>query len=158
MPSTTNKARLKIRQVAAQLDIAVETIRMYEREGLLLPAKTASGQRWFEASDLHWLGCLRRLIKEQGLNLAGIRRLLALMPCWDLKPCSPTERESCPAYLGEKQPCWMMKARLPQVCQAADCRSCLVYQNASHCENLKTLLQKNAKRNQESYGRIILTT
>jgi DNA-binding transcriptional MerR regulator len=35
MVETTSKAWLKIGEVARQLDLAVETIRMYEREGLL---------------------------------------------------------------------------------------------------------------------------
>ncbi len=140
MAEMTSKAWLKIGEVARQLDLAVETIRMYEREGLLLAHKTATGQRLFDESDVHWIGCIRRLIKEKGLNLEGIRRLLALIPCWELRPCSEGERKNCPAYFGGTRPCWMMKADLSENCQASDCRDCQVYQIASHCDNLKTLL------------------
>lgn len=132
----------KIRQVAAQLDIAVETIRMYEREGLLLTAKTASGQRLFDDADVHWIGCIRRLIKEKGLNLEGIRRLLALIPCWQLRPCSEDERKNCPAYLNATLPCWMIKAELFGNCASSHCRECPVYQSASNCDNLKILLRQ----------------
>jgi MerR family transcriptional regulator/heat shock protein HspR len=125
------------------LDIAVETIRMYEREGLLLPHKTASGQRLFNESDIHWISCIRRLIKEKGLNLEGIRRLLALIPCWELRPCSEEERKNCTAYWDETRPCWMMKADVSENCRIFNCRDCQVYQVASRCDNLKTLLRLN---------------
>jgi MerR family transcriptional regulator/heat shock protein HspR len=142
MAETNTKAWLKIGEAARQLDLAVETIRMYEREGLLLVHKTATGQRLFDESDVHWIGCIRRLIKEKGLNLEGIRRLLALIPCWELRPCSEEERKNCPAYLGGTRPCWMMKADLSENCRTFNCRDCQAYQIASHCDNLKTLLRK----------------
>jgi MerR family transcriptional regulator/heat shock protein HspR len=142
MVKASRDEALKIGQVAKLLDIAVETIRMYEREGLLIPAKTATGQRLFSEEDLHWINCIRRLIKEQGLNLAGIRRLLALMPCWEMKPCSLADRQRCPAFTGAAQPCWALKPNVPEICREADCRECQVYRSASDCTNLKTLLYK----------------
>ena len=136
------KPVLKIGQVARKLDIAVETIRMYEREGLIILEKTETGQRLFYDEDLHWLICIRRLIKDEGLNIEGIRRLLALLPCWELRPCSLEERRQCPAYTGALKPCWMIKSQIPVSCRAENCRECPVYQNASRCENLKALLFK----------------
>jgi MerR family transcriptional regulator/heat shock protein HspR len=148
---TPPKNWYKIGEVARQLDVAVETVRMYEREGLLIPEKTDSGQRIFNDADLHWIVCIRRLIKEKGLNLEGIRRMLALMPCWHLKPCGSSDFENCPLAFGGVKPCWMLKSQLPDVCKHAECRYCKVYQSASQCENLKKLffqasLQKNDKR------------
>jgi MerR family transcriptional regulator/heat shock protein HspR len=133
---------MKIGQVAKRLNIAVETIRMYEREGLLVLMKTATGQRVFNEDDLHWISCIRRLIKEKKLNIEGIRRLLALMPCWDMKPCSLKDKKRCPAYTGVTQPCWTLKPNIPEVCRNADCRECSVYQSAFDCTNLKSLLYK----------------
>lgn len=140
--SSEKKPQYKIRQVAVRLDIAVETIRMYEREGLLLVHKTATGQRLFDESDVHWIGCIRRLIKEKGLNLEGIRRLLALIPCWQLRPCAEEERRNCPAYLNATLPCWMIKTELSGNCPSTNCRDCPVYQSASNCDNLKMLLRQ----------------
>ncbi len=131
---------LKIGEVARSLDIAVETIRMYEREGILIPGKTETGQRIFNENDVHWLSCIRKLIKEQGLNIEGIRRLLALMPCWDLKPCTKADRDECPAYLKSIKPCWMIKAETKGNCITDSCRHCNVYQSASECTSLKNLL------------------
>ncbi len=135
--------KLKIGEVARQLDIAVETIRMYEREGLLLVHKTDSGQRLFNQADVHWISCIRRLIAERGLNLEGIRRMLALLPCWELKPCSEAERNNCPAYLNATKPCWMIKAQLSGNCKTLECRACNVYESAQHCDNLKELLRRH---------------
>ena len=134
---------LKIGEVARELGVAVETIRMYEREGLLLVHKTETGQRLFSASDVHWISCIRKLITERGLNLEGIRRMLAMLPCWELKPCSEAERNVCPAYLNATRPCWMIKAQLTSNCQTLDCRACGVYRSAQHCDNLKELLRKH---------------
>jgi MerR family transcriptional regulator/heat shock protein HspR len=145
MAQPSEKTWLKIGEVARKLDIAVETIRMYEREGLLLIEKTKAGQRVFNENDLHWISCIRRLIKEQGLNLEGIRRMLALMPCWELRPCSEEERKNCPAYSGSTRPCWMIKVELSETCRTFNCRDCTVYQSASRCENLKLLLRKQAE-------------
>ena len=139
----------KIGEVARSLNMAVETVRMYEREGLLIPEKTDSGHRIFNDQDLLWIECIRRLIKEKGLNIAGIRSLLALLPCWQLRPCAAQDFEDCPLAFGGVTPCWMMKAELPDVCQFANCRHCNVYQSAAQCENLKKLLFKDFLRKQK---------
>ncbi|MDZ7290863.1 MAG: MerR family transcriptional regulator [candidate division KSB1 bacterium] len=142
MTRMPEKTWLKIGQVAKRLNIAVETIRMYEREGILITEKTPTGQRVFNGSDLHWIGCIRRLIKEQGLNLEGIRRLLALMPCWEWRHCTQAERENCPAFHGAMRPCWIMKPEIPATCRADNCRTCVVYQNACQCDNLKEMIYR----------------
>jgi len=146
---STEQKWYKIGEVARKLDIAVETIRMYEKEGIFLAEKTQTGQRMFNEADVIWLSCIRRLIKEQGLNLAGIRRLLALMPCWALRPCTDEERENCPAYRGAIVPCWLMKSEIPESCRAENCRVCNVYRNASKCDNLKVIFYhiKEAQNN-----------
>ncbi|RMF59866.1 MAG: MerR family transcriptional regulator [Calditrichaeota bacterium] len=135
-----NKQWYRIGEVARKLDIAVETIRMYEREGILLIEKTATGQRIFTNEDLNWLRCIRKLIKEERLNIEGIRRLLAMMPCWKIRPCSIEERSECPAFNGAMQPCWTMKEKIPLTCRAQNCRECSVYQTAAHCENIKEIV------------------
>lgn len=129
----------KIGEVARQLEIAVETIRMYERAGLFIPEKTESGQRTFNDEDIHWLSCIRRLITELGMNIQGIRMMLALMPCWGLKPCSEQNRSICPAFHGAIKPCWMMKDKIPESCRG-NCRECNVYRSAINCENLKSMI------------------
>lgn len=54
-----------------------QTLRKYEREGLLEPARTDGGSRRFSANDV---GRLHRIgeLADQGVNVEGIRRILTL--------------------------------------------------------------------------------
>ncbi len=140
MTEIKKEAVYKIGQVAKKLDISVELIRAYEREGIFLPEKTEKGHRVFYEKDIHWINCIRRLINEQGLNIAGIRRILALLPCWEFRKCSKTDKESCPAFFESIKPCWMIKDQIPENCRDENCRECNVYQSSIACENIKPVL------------------
>jgi DNA-binding transcriptional MerR regulator len=64
--------------VAAQMaGLHPQTLRIYEREGLLDPARTAGGTRRYSRNDVARLQEICVLTGD-GLNLAGIRRVLAL--------------------------------------------------------------------------------
>lgn len=54
-----------------------QTIRHYERSGLLRPARTPGGSRRFSHDDLHLVNRILELTSE-GINLAGVRRILDL--------------------------------------------------------------------------------
>ncbi|NOY57592.1 MAG: MerR family transcriptional regulator [Calditrichaeota bacterium] len=111
---------------AKKLGVSVPTLRMYEHAGLILPYRNKTGRRIYSIADLMRIGFIRRLIKEEGLNLAGIRRLIALLPCWNLKPCSPSSMKNCPAYLDCKKICWMVPETTCRDSQD-QCRTCPVY-------------------------------
>ena len=67
-----------IGQVAAQAEIGVETIRFYERQGLIPePARRTSGYRQYTAETVDRLRFIRRA-KELGFTLAEIKSLLSL--------------------------------------------------------------------------------
>ena len=64
--------------VAAELaGVHPQTLRNYERSGLLDPTRTAGGSRRFSEHDLDRLRRIQQLTSE-GLNLEGVRRVLAL--------------------------------------------------------------------------------
>jgi len=64
--------------VAAELaGLHPQTLRIYEREGLLDPARSAGGTRRYSRRDIEKLAEICALTAD-GLNLAGIRRVLAL--------------------------------------------------------------------------------
>ncbi len=64
--------------VAAEIaGVHPQTLRIYERKGLLEPARTRGGSRRYSEHDLQLLGRIAELT-EQGLNLAGVKRVLAL--------------------------------------------------------------------------------
>lgn len=130
-----------IGESAKRAGVAVQTLRMYEQAGLLLPHKSKSGRRMYSNADLRLVQCLRRLIKEKRMNLEGVRRLLSLAPCWEIKPCRPEERERCAAYRQNAVPCWALEETACRQ-QNVNCRLCPVYNWASYCESMKTLLQQ----------------
>jgi MerR family transcriptional regulator/heat shock protein HspR len=64
--------------VAAELaGMHPQTLRMYERRGLVAPRRTAGGTRLYSEADIALLGRIQDL-SEQGLNLAGIERVMDL--------------------------------------------------------------------------------
>jgi MerR family transcriptional regulator, heat shock protein HspR len=64
--------------VAAELaGVHPQTLRIYERKGLLEPARTGGGSRRYSEDDIHLLQRIQDLT-ESGLNLAGVKRVLEL--------------------------------------------------------------------------------
>ncbi|OBF81308.1 MerR family transcriptional regulator [Mycobacterium sp. 852002-51163_SCH5372311] len=64
--------------VAAELSgIPVQSLRLYERYGLLTPARSDGGTRRYSADDLARLQRISELV-DAGINLAGIARILDL--------------------------------------------------------------------------------
>lgn len=64
--------------VAAELSgIAVQSLRLYERYGLVTPARSEGGTRRYSGADLARLKRISALV-EAGVNLAGIARILSL--------------------------------------------------------------------------------
>ncbi|MET0525405.1 MAG: MerR family transcriptional regulator [Nocardioides sp.] len=64
--------------VAAEMvSMQIQNLRVYERRGLVDPARTAGGTRLYSPDDIDRLHRIRELLAE-GLNLAGIARVLAL--------------------------------------------------------------------------------
>mgnify|MGYP002371413516 CR=1 FL=1 len=55
----------------------VQNLRVYERRGLLTPARTDGGTRLYSQDDIDRLHRIRELLAE-GLNLAGIARVIPL--------------------------------------------------------------------------------
>jgi MerR family transcriptional regulator, heat shock protein HspR len=64
--------------VAAELaGVHPQTLRIYERKGLLRPARTAGNTRRYSERDIERLRMIQELT-QQGVNLAGVKRIMAL--------------------------------------------------------------------------------
>lgn len=73
------KKRVKtytISAVAELFDIHPQTLRMYEREGLLKPSRSIGNTRLYEDSDLERLEVILSLTRDLGVNLAGVEIIL----------------------------------------------------------------------------------
>ncbi|MCJ7642890.1 MAG: helix-turn-helix transcriptional regulator [Candidatus Aminicenantes bacterium] len=65
-----------ISSVAKMYDIHPQTLRLYEREGLLKPSRSEGNTRMYSAEDLKRLDVILNLIRELGVNLAGVEVVL----------------------------------------------------------------------------------
>ena len=65
-----------ISAVAELYDIHPQTLRLYEREGLLAPSRSIGNTRLYEDSDLERLEIILSLTRELGVNLAGVEIIL----------------------------------------------------------------------------------
>ena len=75
--SDKNRA-LYVISVAAELaGLHPQTLRIYERKGLVDPARTTGGSRRYSDADIDQLRRIQELTNE-GLNLAGVKRVLEL--------------------------------------------------------------------------------
>ena len=65
--------------VAAQLaGMHAQTLRQYDRLGLVTPGRTDGGGRRYSARDVALLREVQRLSQDEGVNLAGIKRIIDL--------------------------------------------------------------------------------
>ena len=65
--------------VAAGLaEVHPQTLRLYERKGLLFPQRTAKNRRRYSDEDIERLRRIQDLTQNQGLNLSGVRKVLEM--------------------------------------------------------------------------------
>jgi MerR family transcriptional regulator/heat shock protein HspR len=65
-----------ISAVAEQYEIHPQTLRLYEREGLLAPSRSEGNTRLYTDEDLERLEIILKLTRELGVNLAGVEIIL----------------------------------------------------------------------------------
>jgi MerR family transcriptional regulator/heat shock protein HspR len=75
---TDQRPRYMISVAAELVGMHPQTLRIYEAKGLVRPGRTPGGTRLYSEHDLERLRAIQRLTTELGLNLAGVRSVLAL--------------------------------------------------------------------------------
>ena len=73
-----DKPLFMISVVADMLDIHPQTLRLYEREGLVVPKRTGGNTRLYSQDDIDKLRRVLRLTRELGVNLAGVEVILGM--------------------------------------------------------------------------------
>src|SRR5271157_6452032 len=76
MAKAKSKAAYMISAVAEQYAIHPQTLRLYEREGLLKPSRSDGNTRLYTDGDLERLEVILQLTRELGVNLAGVEIIL----------------------------------------------------------------------------------
>jgi MerR family transcriptional regulator/heat shock protein HspR len=73
-----SKGAYMISAVAEMYEIHPQTLRLYEREGLLKPSRTVGNTRLYTDEDLERLEFILNLARELGVNIAGIAIILQM--------------------------------------------------------------------------------
>jgi len=128
--------------VSSQLsEVPTHSIQQYINKGLLIPFKLDSNRQLFSQNDVSRLRNISILIHEKGLNFAGIRAVLAMIPCWAIHKCSKQDRQKCNAYNTDSIPCWEASEK-GRACKNENCRECEVYTCLSDSADLKDVLRE----------------
>ena len=76
MTKGKSRAAYMISAVAEKYEIHPQTLRLYEREGLLAPSRSEGNTRLYTDDDLERLEVILKLTRELGVNLAGVEIIL----------------------------------------------------------------------------------
>lgn len=76
MARRRDRAAFMISVVSEQYEIHPQTLRLYEREGLLQPSRTEGNTRLYTEKDLERLEVILSLTRDLGVNLAGVEIIL----------------------------------------------------------------------------------
>lgn len=98
-----NRPLYSIGVVSELLEVHPETIRTWERSGVVRPPQRRNGKRLFSGNDLLRLQFIQRLAGE-GLSLRAIQFYLKLYPCWKVDDCVSCIHSS--DQMGYTKPCW----------------------------------------------------
>ena len=121
-----------------KIGISSYTIRQYEHEGLIIINRSEKGQRLLSDVELLKVKNIKRMIKEEGLNFNGIRRLFTLIPCWKLRGCTDKVKNVCKPLKNKIVPCWASDVKCSD--PLPSCRDCPVYKNIIGYDDLIDLL------------------
>jgi MerR family transcriptional regulator/heat shock protein HspR len=133
-----------IRKAAKMLNISIHTLRMYEKENLIIPYKKSTNHRLYSQSDIERIRCIRSAINGAKISINGIKTIYSMIPCWEIINCSSEDRNRCPAFLEHNEPCWSLKGE-DTICAGMNCRECSVYQNFGECGSIKEFIKQMKK-------------
>lgn len=139
--NTQDTPKYSIGTVARLLGISVQTLRLYEHEGLILAYKTPGKHRLYSDSDIERIECIRKAINEEKISIEGIKKIHSMLPWWNIVQCSEEERKTLYKFRSRTGGCWTYKNE-HLVCKHRECRVCEVYKLSSRCDKIKEQIYK----------------
>ena len=124
-------------------NISVHSIRQYIDHGLIIPHTTTSKRHLFSQVDILRLKSIKIQLSTMRLNIAGIKAMYSLIPCWLIHPCSIETREKCEAYYSNSVPCWEASDKEKE-CKNEDCRYCNVYKYLEEYTDIKSMIKNTS--------------
>ena len=76
MAKSKTVKKYTISVVAEEYGVHPQTLRLYEREGLIKPSRSAKGTRYYTEEDVERLELILNLTRDLGVNLAGVEIIL----------------------------------------------------------------------------------
>jgi MerR family mercuric resistance operon transcriptional regulator len=144
--SSMTMNRLTIGQVARQAEIGVETVRFYERQGLVEePPRRESGYREYAPEVVKRLLFIRRA-KELGFTLNEIKELLSFDSCPDVKTLAQAKIADIAAKIKTLKRMQRVLSRLVSECTSdTECPILEALEGQENCECVPTA-KRRAKR------------
>lgn len=102
-PLKTDLPIYPIGVAAKLLDVHPRTLRIYEDEKLIKPIRVGN-RRLYSTNDITWIGCLRRLIHDEGISIPGIKKLLRYATCYEIADCPKETHCTCDAVVDRAIP------------------------------------------------------
>lgn len=81
----------KIGEIASYLGVHIQTLRIYDREGLLCPKRTDTNRRGYSEDDIGRAKVILYLTRSLGVNLNGVKIILKFLEKSRLKPALALE-------------------------------------------------------------------
>lgn len=132
-----NKPLYPIGVVAELIGTTDQTLRLYEKHGLIKPARR-NKNRYYSENDIKWLRCLRELIHVKKISIEGIKKLLEYASCWEITDCPEERRINCTAYRERNKPCWELNRMICGQESGRSCFECIVYLSKSRLKKEET--------------------
>ncbi len=88
--------------IAKLLKVCPDTLRIWERKNLIKPARIGKN-RFYSQCDIDRLEYVKSLIQNEKINIQGVKNILKITRCWELKKCKPKERNACLVYRKQSQ-------------------------------------------------------
>lgn len=146
MSTPAQQTSYSISEAADILCISVPTLRMYEREGLVIPSRRASGHRVYTEAQLGRIRSYRRSMARDKITIAQLKHLLSLIPCWEINNCPEASRAKCEAYPVREAPCWIVTKNSDQpVCTG--CLECEVYKGSQDISEVTRMIAEYTPSN-----------
>ena len=122
MESMRNYPLYSIGVVSELLGVHAETIRQWEKSGLVQPPQRRSGKRFYSERDFKRLQFIYKLTQE-GLTVRALHYYLRLYPCWKTDDCSGCRHNS--PQVSSTKLCWQEPDTYCQVASIEDlCANC----------------------------------
>lgn len=87
--------------VANMFSVTQTTLRIWEKKGLIKPQRLGKN-RYYSHYDLDRLKEIKCLLNERKMNIAGVKGILSLERCWEIKECG-SEKYNCAVYLEKEE-------------------------------------------------------